>query len=147
VVIDLADLQWWQAFLAIIAVLGLSPAPWLLGMAMGRIQFTATAEANYEKRATVIKEGFDARVVDLKDAQQATVQELITHHREVLGIQVERYGEMKASRDGYREATKEERRRADKATESVSDIADALKATNHVLTSINEVAAEREVTP
>ena len=46
-VIDLLDLQWWQIVVGLVGVLGFSPAPWILGLATNKLQFTSTADANY----------------------------------------------------------------------------------------------------
>ncbi|QUE25337.1 hypothetical protein SEA_FIZZLES_42 [Microbacterium phage Fizzles] len=66
--IDLLDLQWWQILVGILGVLGFSPAPWILGLATNKIQFTVTADANYEKRAQEMRDNYDALVAE-KDAR------------------------------------------------------------------------------
>ena len=120
VVVDLANLQWWQALIGLITVLGLSPAPWLLGLASGKIQFSAPAQKTYSER----------------------IQDMDEHHKQVEGIQAERYADLKESRNYYRDAFNTEHDRANKATETVAEVLDAIKATNHVMSSINIAAEE-----
>ena len=120
VVVDLANLQWWQALIGLITVLGLSPAPWLLGLASGKIQFSAPAQKTYTER----------------------IQDLDEHHKQVEAIQVERYADLKESRNYYRDAFNAEHDRANKATETVAEVLDAIKAINHVMSSINLAAEE-----
>ena len=120
VVVDLANLQWWQALIGLITVLGLSPAPWLLGLASGKIQFSTPAQKIYADR----------------------IQDLDEHHKQVEAIQAERYADLKESRNYYRDAFNTEHDRANKATETVAEVLDAIKATNHVMSSINIAAEE-----
>ena len=120
VMVDLANLQWWQALIGLITVLGLSPAPWLLGLASGKIQFSAPAQKTYTER----------------------IQDLDEHHKHVEAIQVERYADLKESRNYYRDAFNTEHDRANKATETVAEVLDAIKATNHVMSSITIAAEE-----
>ena len=120
VVVDLANLQWWQALIGLITVLGLSPAPWLLGLASGKIQFSAPAQKAYAER----------------------IQDMDEHHKQVEGIQAERYADLKESRNYYRDAFNTEHDRANKATETVAEVLDAIKATNHVMSSITQAAEE-----
>ena len=131
--IDVADLQWWQALLGIITLLGLSPAPWILGLANGKIQFTKPAEAQFQAR------------IDEKDkTQAAAITELVKHHEEIRRLDAENYKEMKSSRDGYRDATAEQRQRADKATEVAVRAVEAVNTTNHVLNSLDQVFKEKD---
>lgn len=120
VVVDLANLQWWQALIGLITVLGLSPAPWLLGLASGKIQFSAPAQKTYAER----------------------IQDMDEHHKQVEGIQAERYADLRESRNYYRDAFNTEHDRANKATETVAEVLDAIKATNHVMSSITQAAEE-----
>ena len=120
VVVDLANLQWWQALIGLITVLGLSPAPWLLGLASGKIQFSAPAQKTYDER----------------------IQDMDEHHKQVEAIHVERYTDLKESRNYYRDAFNAEHDRANKATETVAEVLDAIKATNHVMSSITQAAEE-----
>lgn len=119
-IVDLANLEWWQSLVGILGLLGLSPAPWLLGLATGRIQFSAPAEKAYDTR----------------------LKEQLDHHVQVNTIQTERYTDLKESRNYYRDAYNVEHERANKATETVAEVLEALNATNHVLSSITKAAEE-----
>lgn len=132
--IDLADLEWWQALATLIAALGLSPAPWLIGMALGRIQFSAPARAVY-----------DERVADLKTQHADAVKALTTYHAEVLAERDERYDELRTSRDYYREARIVERDRADKVTDQLAEALELARLNTHLLQSLDE--ATKDATP
>lgn len=68
------------------------------------------------------------------------VLDLEQHHTRERAEWQSRYDDLKESRDTYKEATREERERADKATAAVGDMAEALRANVHVLSSLEEVA-------
>lgn len=129
--IDLGNLEWWQAFIGIVAALGLSPAPWILGLAIGRIQFTAPAERITEKR-----------IADLKSAHAAETAELVRHHAELADEKDARYGELKESRDYYRDARIVERDRADKVTDSLAEALELARLNAHLLESLDETAKD-----
>lgn len=122
VILDFAGLQWWQWLLGVLGTLGFSAAPWIAGLAAGKIQFTAQANKQYDERTADLIKNHDARIADLKQ-----------HHEE-------RFKEMKDSRDGYKAATKEERERADRATDALGGMVEVVSATNHVVTSFQEAA-------
>ncbi len=125
--VDLANLEWWQTLIGIAVGLGLSPAPWLLGMAFGRIQFSAPARATY-----------DERVADLKAQHADAVKALTTYHAEVLTERDGRYAELKQSRDYYREARIVERDRADKVTDQLAEALELARLNTHLLQSLDE---------
>jgi hypothetical protein len=131
--IDIADLQWWQTLVAIIGVLGLSPAPWLIGMAFGRIQFSKPAQQAY-----------DARVADLKSQHAEAITALTTYHSGVLEEKDARYAELKESRDYYRTARIEERDRADKATEQLMEVTELTKLTVRTIQSLGEASEDKQ---
>lgn len=144
VLIDIANLQWWQQLFGIIAIIGLSPAPWLLGVATGRIQFTAPAAKNYAERTAELKAAQALTLEEKDKTHSASMAELVKHHTELRNIDAARYEEMKASRDGYRTATKEQRARADAATEAVGRAVEAVDTMNHFLSSLDQVINEPE---
>lgn len=113
-------LEWWQTLVAILGVLGLSPAPWLLGLATGRLQFTTPADRVYEARAA----------------------ELAKHHDEIQAMHLSRYEDMKRSRDGWREAVEVERTRADRATATATEAMEAIKVANHFYEAFTQVTQE-----
>lgn len=125
--IDLADLQWWQAFAAIVGALGLSPAPWILGLALGRIQFAKPAREDYEQR-----------IEDLKTSHVAAIAALAAHHAEVVAGKDERAADLRASRDYYRDARNVERDRADKATDQLAEGLELMRLNAHLLESFDE---------
>lgn len=128
-VIDVAGLQAWQWIMIVLAGLGFSAVPWIGGLAFGRIQFT--------KQAT---ETWTARIADLVKNHDARVADLEKHHQQDLQERADRYAEMKESRDGYKIATKEERERADRATDALGQMVEAIEANTHVVRSLNEIA-------
>lgn len=139
-IVDLADLQWWQALLAIIGILGLSPAPWLLGVATGKIQFTAPAQKNFDERVAELKASLALTLSEKDSTHEKFTRELVAHHEDLQQRDAEKYAEMKASRDGYRIATKEQRERADRATETAAQAVEAVQTTNHLLASLKVVS-------
>lgn len=128
-IIDLADLQWWQGVVAILGALGLSPAPWILGLALNRIQFTKPAQA-----------AFDARVADLKSQHTQSVTDLVAFHADQLSQRDERNGELKTSLAKMEEARNLERSRADDATAMLGRAVEAVEVSNHLLESLGEAA-------
>lgn len=126
-VIDLMDMQWWQALLAIIAALGLSPAPWVLGLATGKIQFTSTAEAIYEKR----------------------IAELGEYHDKVLEAEKTRYRDLEAVATKSENAALKseqavaiERQRADTSTEALAESTDVVRMAMHIVQELRQAAQE-----
>jgi hypothetical protein len=141
-VIDLMNLEWWQTLVGILALLGLSPAPWLLGVATGRIQFTAPAQRAFDERVAELKASHEIALAEKDKTHAQLTGELIKHHDELRKGDAERYQEMKLSRDGYRTSTKEQRERADRATETAAQAVEAIDTTNRLLASLNVVAEE-----
>jgi hypothetical protein len=131
VTIDLLNLEWWQGLGAVLVALGLSPAPWILGLAAGRIQFTAPA-----------REAYDARVVDIKDAHAKAIAELVAHHAALVVEKDRAYAEMQRSRDYYRTARLEEAERADRATEQLLEVVELAKTSAHALEALDEAARD-----
>lgn len=133
-IIDLLNMQWWQALFGIVAGLGLSPAPWILGLATNRIQFTAAANAAYEKREADLKAGFAREMQALRD-----------YHEQVLAAKDQRYADLEEVHDRNVEALNSQTERADKATTAVYGVTGALKQTAHVIDELRQAA--QEVTP
>lgn len=129
--IDLANLQWWQALIGIAGVLGLSPAPWLLGMARGKIQFTGLAQAEHQ-----------ARTDDLKAHHAAAVAELVRHYEAELKSAGRQLDEMRESRDYYRAARLEEVKAREALTEQLVESTEVGRLAVHALQSLEVVARE-----
>jgi hypothetical protein len=142
VIIDLATVQVWQVIVGIIGILGLSPAPWLLGLASGRIQFTAPAQKNFDERIGELKASHTLTLTEKDKTHESFTKELVSHHEDLQTRDAEKYAEMKASRDGYRVATKEQRERADRATDTAAQAVEAVQTTNHLLASLKVVSEE-----
>ncbi len=117
-IVDLADLQWWQAAIGIIGALGLSPAPWILGLAFNRIQFTKPAQAN-----------FDARVADLKETHKSATQDLRDHHAAQLAT-------INAADADVREQRDEALGAATRTREAYSRLADEFKEVSAVVAEV-----------
>lgn len=139
---DITDIQWWQALIAVISGLGLSPAPWLLGLATGKIQFTDPAQASFDGRVADLKASHVEALNEQDKNHERYTDELIAHHNILRSMDQDRYDEMKQSRDGYRTAAREQRDRADRATESAAQAVEAVQATNHLLESLAIVSRE-----
>ena len=68
VLLDVANLQWWQTLVGVLGIAGLSPAPWLLGLATGRIQFSAPARTDFEAQKKEMREAHE-RELTSRDRQ------------------------------------------------------------------------------
>ena len=117
-VIDLFNLEWWQALIGIIGLLGLSPAPWILGLATNKLQFTATADANYEKR----------------------VAELTEHHDALVAVKDERYADLEATAEKNALAVGIERERADAVTAALVESTGVAEMAVHVIGELRQAA-------
>lgn len=140
--LDLLNLEAWQAFVGIIVALGLSPAPWILGLALGRIQFTGPAERNYTARTDELKEAHKREVDSIKQSAREQLLGAVEHHSNLIAEKDARYAELKDSRDYYRKARIEERDRADAATEQLLDSVEVAKASMQALTALDEAAKD-----
>lgn len=77
------------------------------------------------------------RIQDLVKAHELRVADLLAHHDRERAEKDKRIADISASRDGWKEAARIERERADKATAAVGDMADSLTGIQHVLESLN----------
>lgn len=105
--VTIPPLEWWQALAAIIGAFGLSPAPWILGLAFGRLQFSAPAE---RQTAALVKTLNDAHTLQLSESDAGWQRS---------------YDELKESRDTYKLAWETERDGRAAATEQLADVAKA----------------------
>jgi hypothetical protein len=130
--IIIPPVQWWQGILFVVGVLGLSPAPWLLGMARDKIAFT-----------TPMRAAVEARVAEIKGAHERELAERDRHHAAELETRREAYAELAVSRDYYRTARLEEQGRADKASTALAEATAELgRLTSQVLRAFDEAAKE-----
>lgn len=94
----------------------------------------------------------DARVADVVKAIEARVQDLIENHARELeqkdatfSLMVEEkegaYSEMRESRDYYRGARLEEKKRADRATEQLVETSELARTTAHALDALGKAAS------
>lgn len=151
--IVLPGFDWWQGLVILIGALGLSPAPWILGLAFNRIQFTKTATELHDQRVAELKEGH-ARELDAAKASAAVAVTTATnaavtaidmatkHHQELSAAKDAAYAEMRQSRDYYREARLAEQARANAATDQLADMAELAKANLQALRALDEVVKE-----
>lgn len=131
VTIDLLDLQWWQALIAILGILGLSPAPWLLGLAAGRIQFSGPARKDFDRQ--------------LKDKDDAHARELAAkdvYYNALLVGKDQRYADLEKANEANREAARRHEARADNLTEAVLEVAEIVQQNTHVVESFDQVTRE-----
>lgn len=133
-IIDLLNMQWWQALIALLGAAGLSPAPWILGLATNRLQFTKAAEAAYEKREQAMRENHAREMAALT-----------AYHEKVLEAKDQRYADLEEIHDQNVEALTAQKERADKVTSAMFGATDALKMTTHVIQELRQAA--EEVTP
>jgi hypothetical protein len=144
-VIDLLDLQWWQLLLGITAAAGLSPAPWLLGLARNKIQFTGPADAAHQKQLAEAEEAHDRELAARDAASDRERQALIAYHATLDAAKDQRYADLEVANQRNIEAAEAQRVRADTVTEALTESSQALKMTSHILQELKRSA--EEVTP
>lgn len=118
--VDLANLQWWQSLIGIIGVLGLSPAPWILGLATNKIEFVAPAAARHA----------------------AALAEQARHYEALLVVQAQRYASLEKSNEANEAAIQTQRDRAEAATDAALVAVDVIRQNTHVLEGLNQIARE-----
>lgn len=141
-VIDLLSITWWQGVIGLVGVLGLSPAPWLLGLATGRIQFSAPAQKSFDGRVEELKEANRIALAAATAAHTSAIAELVKHHEELDKVKDAAHAETKESRDYYRAARIEEAKRADMATDQLADVVEVVKVNMKMLNAIDEAAKD-----
>jgi len=123
--IDLLDIQWWQAVLALAGALGVSGAPWLTALAAGRLLFRADLERQLKE----------------KDANhERAMLEQKQHYDALRSLDAERYGELKESNAANVQAAQAERRRADEVTDAALEVVDVVRANSHIMESFHQAA-------
>lgn len=151
--VDVADIQWWQTLIAIIVALGLSPGPWVLGLAFGRLQFSKPAAADYNQRVADLKEQHatsNAAIIQahatstdaVVKAHEVVIAALVKNHADAIAGYTERIEDLKKSLSKMDDARNVERDRAHAATEMLGRAVEAVEVSNHLLDSLGQVAKE-----
>lgn len=119
------DLQWWQALIGILVLLGLSPAPWIAAILAGRL---------------MTQKQHEGRVADITKAHVLVVEEM---HRtsDVLERRHDAtIARINEERNYERSAKDAERERSDKLAEKLMSVTEEFGATTlHLLRSLPEV--------
>lgn len=131
VVIDLLNMQWWQGLSALIVALGLSPAPWILGLATGKIQFTATADAAHQRELAARKEAYEEQV-----------EQNQKYHETVLASRDERYQDLVKANQRNIEVAEQQKQRGDKLEAALAQSTAVIGQTNHILLELKGAAEE-----
>lgn len=126
--LSFASLEWWQGLVLVLGGLGLSPAPWILGLAMGRIQFTAVAAAAHERELEKQEHNHAAQMDALRE-----------FHVQVLAAERERYKTLEKANEQNREAAERNQQRADQLTDAAFSLAEIIQANSHVIGAVNKV--------
>lgn len=79
----------------------------------------------------------EQRVADMSAAYDRRIEDLIAHHAREIAEKDNRLADLAESRDGYKEAARLERERADTVTTAFSGAAGALTDIQHVLESLD----------
>lgn len=144
-VIDLLNLQWWQQLGIVLTAFGLSPAPWILGLALGRIQFTKVAAEAHQREIAALKEGHTRELESLRSTAKQERDQLIEYHKNVVTGKDERYSDLEEAHSTTLAALEAQRLRAETLTDALSESTNALQMTNHILVEMKRSA--EEVTP
>lgn len=140
--IDLLDLQWWQLLLAIVTTLGFSPAPWLLGIAFNRVQFTKTADAAHERELNEVKAAHERELAARDAGWLREKTQMESHQAFVLASMEQRYADLEVANHKNIEAAELQRQRADEATSALAQSTEVLQMTNHILQELKRSAEE-----
>lgn len=124
---NLLDIQWWQAFIGLLVLLGLSPAPWILGLAVGRIQFTKTAEEAHQRELAAREKGWT-------EERSA----LVAYHESLTAERQQRYSDLQVAHE-------QQRLRADTMTDALAESTAVIRSVGRVMDEITNAA--KEVSP
>lgn len=136
--VDLLNIQWWQAVVALLVALGLSPAPWLTAMATGRLLFRGDLAERIAER----DKAHAAALAERDRTHAAALAERDRYHAALLAAHEARYADLETSNTRNVEAAQQERQRADKATATLESVAEALEANSHIMAALRDVGAE-----
>lgn len=140
--VDLANLDWWSKAIILVGTLGLSPAPWLAGLAAGRLQFSGVARKDFERQLAEQAKGYERQLSDQDAAHAREIQALTDQSAALMDIHRERYAESEAARKLNAKAAEVERERADQATGKLVDIIPVVRSVQHFMESQFEAARE-----
>lgn len=126
--LSIPNLEWWQALALLVAGLGLSPAPWILGLSVGRIQFTAVATAAHER---------ELKKQELNHAAQMAAQR--EYHERVLATEKERYAALEQANNQNKLAAEKQQARADQLTDAAFSMVEVIQANSHIIGAVNKV--------
>jgi len=141
-VIDLFNLQWWQALGALAVALGLSPAPWILGLAVNRLQFTKTAEAAHQREIDEMKAAHERELTARERSYESQRAQLLEYHGTVIAAKEQRYADLERTNQRNVEVAESQRKRADEVTAALAESTKAVQMTNHVLEELRRSAEE-----
>lgn len=133
-IIDLLNMQWWQALGAFVAAAGLSPAPWILGLATGKIQFTSTADAAHARELAAREKSYEDQI-----------EQLERYHVTVVSQRDERYADLVKTNERNIEVADQQKARGDKLEDALTQAAVVIEQNSHVLLELKQSA--EEVTP
>lgn len=136
--VDLLNIEWWQGVIGLIVLLGLSPAPWILGLALGRIQFSGPSQRAYDERVADLKAAHARELETTTKTATDAIAETVRHHNDLTAVQAARYAELERSRDYYRTARLAEADRADRATDQLVEVVEIAKASAQALHALDE---------
>ena len=120
--VDLLDVQWWQGIIGIIVLLGLSPAPWILGLAVGRIQFTKASDAAHARELAAREKGWSEEKAALEN-----------YHVALTAERQQRYSDLQVAHE-------QQRVRADTMTTALAESTAVITSVGHIMHEITNAA-------
>lgn len=132
--VDLLDVQWWQWLGMVLGALGLSPLPWIGGLAAGKIQFSAVAQKAHDEQVQRLEEAHK-RELDARNA----------YHKGLMDAAEQRYADSQEAARVNAAAAERNKERADQVTDALLDLGQFIQGTQHFMESALE-AGQKEVT-
>lgn len=142
--LDLLDLEWWQTLFVLLGALGLSPAPWIAGLSIGRIQFSGVARKDFERQLTEQAAGFERQLTEKDAAHARELAARDTYHEGLMVQERQRYADSEKAREINAAAAETEKQRAERATNVLVEMTEVVAAAQHFMRSQLE-AGERAV--
>lgn len=135
--------SFWQWFTANISVDGLLNTAGLGLLAVLFARDLILTKAQHERRVADIVKANDLRFADAERAHAAELHAKDQRYEDMLGEKIERYSEMKDSRDDYRDAAEKYKDRNEALTDGVIESNKAMAVAATALQSLERVAKER----